>query len=193
MKTTIKAFVASAIITAGLVGTVSQAEANSSNTYVRDRVVFEVVEINAEQDEYGTVPMVVRETYDLDNPDLLGDYPVVQTQVIQVASEPLIIWRETLSSSDPKGSYTPERRAHAVSTRLTNLATSLGIETLEEMYQAGVVNNEVVIFASQEGGEANTNNVVFTLSPGNRNQGDIFVEHMKEYGTGTASGEPLYN
>jgi hypothetical protein len=193
MKSTIKAFVASAIITAGLVGTVSQVEAKPSNTYVRDRVVFEVVEISAEENEFGTVPMVVRETYDLDNPDLLGDYPVVETQVVQVGSEPLIIWRETLSSSDPKGSYTPERRAHAVSTRLTNLAESLGIDTLEEMYQAGVVNNEVVIFASQEAGEANTDNVVFTLSPGNREQGDIFVEHMTEYGNGTASGEPLYN
>ncbi|MEL7034407.1 MAG: COP23 domain-containing protein [Cyanobacteria bacterium J06592_8] len=193
MKSTIKAFVASAIITAGLVGSISQVEAKPSNTYVRDRVVFEVVEINAEENEYGTVPMVVRETYDLDNPDLLGDYPVVDTQVVQVASEPLVIWRETLSSSDPNGSYTPERRAHAVSTRLTNLAESLGIETLEEMYQAGVVNNEIVIFASQEAGDANTDNVVFTLSPGNREQGDIFVEHMQEYGNGTASGEPLYN
>ncbi|MDY7024039.1 MAG: COP23 domain-containing protein, partial [Cyanobacteriota bacterium] len=172
MKSTIKAFVASAIITAGLVGSISQVEAKPSNTYVRDRVVFEVVEINAEENEYGTVPMVVRETYDLDNPDLLGDYPVVDTQVVQVASEPLVIWRETLSSSDPQGSYTPERRAHAVSTRLTNLAESLGIETLEEMYQAGVVNNEIVIFASQEAGDANTDNVVFTLSPGNREQGD---------------------
>jgi hypothetical protein len=99
----------------------------------------------------------------------------------------------TLSSSDPQGSYTPERRAQAISTRLTNLAESLGVTTLEEMYQAGVVNYETVVFASAEPGDANFENVVFTLSPGNREQGDVFVEHLQEYGDATASGEPLYN
>ncbi len=194
MKTPIKALIATAIITVGLVGKASEVFAQPTDSNTRDRVVFEVVEIDAENNEYGTLPMVIRETYDLNSePDFFGEYPLVQTEVVQVASEPLIIWRTTLSSSDPNGSYTPERRAHAVSTRLTNLADSLGIETLEGMYQAGVVNNEVVIFASDNEGDADTRNVVFTLAPDNRGEGDVFVDHLQEYGNGTASGEPLYN
>lgn len=192
MKSTIKAFIATTIVTAGLVIGVSNAKAQP-DTMTKERVVFQTVEIDPANNQYGTVPMVVRETYDTRYPGLLGGYSLLKREVVQVASEPLVIWQVTLSSSDPNGSYTPERRSAAVSTRLTNLADSLGISTLEEMYQAGTVNYEGVIFASEEPGDASFRNVVFTLSPGNRDQGDVFVEHLQEYGNGTASGEPLYN
>ncbi len=192
MKSTIKALIATTIVTAGLVIGVSSAKAQP-HTMTKERVVFQTVEIDPENNQYGTVPMVVRETYDTRYPGLLGGYSLLKREVVQVASEPLVIWQVTLSSSDPNGSYTPERRSQAVSTRLTNLADSLGVSTLEEMYQAGTVNYEGVIFASEEPGDANFDNVVFTLSPGNRDQGDVFVEHLQEYGNGTASGEPLYN
>jgi hypothetical protein len=192
MKSTIKAFITTAIVTAGLVVGISQAKAQP-DTFTQERVVFQTVEIDPENNQYGTVPMIVRETYDTRYPGLLGGNSLLKREVVQVASEPLVIWEVTLSSSDPNGSYTPDRRAQAVSTRLTNLADSLGVTTLEEMYQAGVVNYEGVIFASEEPGDANFQNVVFTLSPGNADQGDVFVEHLQEFGDGTASGEPLYN
>ncbi len=192
MKSAIKAFVTTAIVTAGLVVGISQAKAQP-DTFTKERVVFQTVEIDAEQNQYGTVPMIVRETYDTRYPGLLGGNSLLKREVIQVASEPLIIWQVTLSSTVPHGSYTPERRANAISTRLTNLADSLGVSTLEEMYQAGVVNYETVIFASSDPGDATFDNVVFTLSPGNRDQGDVFVEHLQNYGDATASGEPLYN
>lgn len=192
MKSAIKAFVTTAIVTAGLVVGISQAKAQP-DTFTKERVVFQTVEIDPEQNQYGTVPMIVRETYDTRYPGLLGGNSLLKREVIQVASEPLVIWQVTLSSNDPQGSYTPERRANAISTRLTNLADSLGVSTLEEMYQAGVVNYETVIFASAEPGDATFDNVVFTLSPGNRDQGDVFVEHLQDYGDATASGEPLYN
>lgn len=193
MKNTIKALVATAILAGSLVTGTLSAIAKPGTTYTRDRVIFESVEVNAAKQQYATVAKIIRETFDTSQKGLLGDYPVVKREVIQQYPEPLVIWQETLASTDPDAAYTPERRSQAISTRLTNLAAALGIETLEEMYQAGVFNSEAVIFAADEPDEVTLNNVVFTLVPDNRDNGDDIVNRLQDYGKGTANDVPIYN
>ena len=192
MKNSIKALVASTVLAASLFVGVSQSHANPSSFFTQDRVVFKVVKLEGRNNYYATVPVVIRETFDRRYPGFLGDYPVVKSEEIEVASTPLIIWQATLASSDPKGVYTPKRRAEAVSTRLTNLVATLGISDLKEMSQAGVFNHEGVIFISNEP-VVDLNNVVFTLAPYNRDYAPEILLQLKEYGEGTASDYPIYN
>jgi hypothetical protein len=193
MKNTIKALITTAILASSLVGGTLRAIAEPATTFTRDRVVFKSVEINASKQQYATVAEIIRETFDSSQKGLLGDYPIIKREVIRQYPEPLVIWQKTLASTDPDAAYTPQRRSEAVSTRLTNLAAALGIETLEEMYQAGVFNSEAVIFAADKPDGVTLNNVVFTLVPDNRDNGDDIVNRLKDYGKGTANDAPIYN
>lgn len=193
MKNTIKALITTAILTSSLVGGSLSAIANPATTFTRDRVVFKSVEVSAAKQQYATVAEIIRETFDSSQKSLLGDYPVVKREVIRQYPEPLVIWQETLASTDTDAAYTPQRRSQAISTRLTNIAAALGIETLEEMYQAGVFNSEAVIFAADDPDGVTLNNVVFTLVPDNRDSGDDIVNRLKDYGKGTANDAPIYN
>ena len=93
-----------------------------------------------------------------------------QTQQFSTMREgsdrPLIVWTETLSSDHPLGAYTPGNRCHAVSTRLTNLAKSIGPDRLGQMSQLGYVNGSWVIFNSEYRSPIR-DEVVFTLKPEN--------------------------
>ncbi|MGB5592816.1 MAG: COP23 domain-containing protein [Crocosphaera sp.] len=111
-----------------------------------------------------------------------AQYPVytetnLSTQYValgELTGTPMILWTEDVPSSNPEGLYTPESRCQTVSARLTNLAYSFGATTPVEVAQAfndrmavGSVNGERVIFISYDPENASTQNVVFTLRPGN--------------------------
>ncbi|WP_413163898.1 COP23 domain-containing protein [Capilliphycus salinus ALCB114379] len=191
MTNTLKAVVAGAIVTVSLAMSLP-ASAKPAHTIIRDRVIFETVELGDNQNQYATVPVVVRETLDTRYPGLLGDYPIIKREVIEVSSQPLIVWQKTLASSDPKGAYTPKRRAEAVGARLTNLVAALGVSNLKEMVQVGIVNYEGVIFVSDES-VADFNTVVFTLIPENRAKASQILTKLQEYGEATATTDPIYN
>lgn len=192
MKNPIKVLVATTVLATSLAVGLPSAHANPSYFFTKERVVFKVIKLDGYKNQYATVPVVVRDTFDKRYPGLLGDYPVVKSEEVEVASQPLIIWQATLASSAPKGVYTPKRRAEAVSTRLTNLVAALGVSDLKEMSQAGIFNQEGVIFVSNKP-VVDLNNVVFTLAPDNRDYAPEILLQLKEYGEGTASDYPIYN
>ena len=167
MKNSFKVLIASALATAGLLGAISEAKAGSSAFTPRKIIKSQETKIvfTCEQqgNQFATVPQLIRER--------VWKYPrmvntLVERQVVQEYS-PAFVWTATLASDHPLGAYTPSGRCNAVSARLTNLATSLGIPSLMEMSDAGIVNHERVIFASERP-VASRNNVVFTLKPSNR-------------------------
>ncbi len=192
MNNQLKVSVAGIIATVGLWGFLPQSEAKAGQLETRDKVVFTCVSVNAAENQYATVPQIVRETRDTTEPGLLGGYPLVKREVIQVSSKPMIVWTATLSSDSPKGAYTPDRRCQSVSTRLTNLAYALGMQTFADISQIGVVNNEQVVYVSSEEEEPTFNNVVFTLKPGNREKSEEILTQFKDFGQGAASDEPIY-
>lgn len=98
----------------------------------------------------------------------------------ELTGQPMILWSQEVSSSNPEGLYTPESRCQTVSARLTNLAYALGETTPVGVAQAftermatGVVNGERVLFISYDPENASTDNVVLTLKP---EQGATFAE-----------------
>jgi hypothetical protein len=188
----LKVSLASVLATVGLWGFLPQSEAKAEQLETTDKVVFTCVSVNAEENQYATVPQIVRETRDTTEPGLLGGYPLVKREVIQVSSKPMIVWAATLSSDHPKGAYTPDRRCQSVSTRLTNLAYTLGMETFADISQIGVVNHEQVVYVSATEEEPTFNNVVFTLKPENREKSEEVISQFKDFGQGTASDEPIY-
>jgi hypothetical protein len=138
------------------------------------KVVFECVP--QADGTFATEEKVVEITF---NP---AKYPVytsndVSTQYVAsgtLTGIPMIQWTEDRPSSHPDGLYTPESRCQTVSARLTNLAYSFGATTPVDVAQAfsdrmavGTVNGERVIFISYDPENASTDNVVFTLKPGN--------------------------
>ncbi|MCM1984711.1 COP23 domain-containing protein [Lyngbya confervoides] len=98
--------------------------------------------------------------------------------VMEGSNSPLIVWTETLASDHPLGAYTPSNRCHAVSTRLTNLAKSIGINNLSEMSKLGYVNGEWVIYNSRYSIPIR-DEVVFTLKPGNRMRSNTVLESFR--------------
>ncbi len=191
MNNQLKISLAGVLATVGLWGFLPQSEAKAGQFETTDKVVFTCVSVNSAENQYATVPQIVRETRDTSEPGLLGGYPLVKREVIQVSSKPMIVWTATLSSDHPKGAYTPDRRCQAVSTRLTNLAYALGMETFADISQIGVVNHEQVVYVSPDE-EPNFDNVVFTLKPDNREKSEEILTQFKDFGQGTASDEPIY-
>ncbi|MCL2929811.1 MAG: COP23 domain-containing protein [Trichodesmium sp. MAG_R01] len=191
MNNQLKVSLAGILATVGLWGIIPQSEAKAEQLEATDKVVFSCVSINAEENQYATVPQIVREIRDTSEPGLLGGYPLVKQEVIQVSSKPMIVWTATLSSDHPKGAYTPERRCQSVSTRLTNLAYAIGMTTFADISQIGVVNYEQVVYVSPEE-KPSLDNVVFTLKPENREKSEEILTQFKDFGQGTASDEPIY-
>lgn len=191
MNNQLKLSLAGILATVGLWGIIPPSVAKAEQLESTDKVVFACVSINSEENQYATVPQIVRETRDTTEPELLGGYPLVKREVIQVSSKPMIVWTATLSSDHPKGAYTPDRRCQSVSTRLTNLAYTLGMQTFADISQIGVVNYEQVVYVSSEE-EPNFDNVVFTLKPENREKSEEVLTQFKDFGQGTASDEPIY-
>ncbi|NET41084.1 COP23 domain-containing protein [Okeania sp. SIO2B3] len=191
MNNQLKVSLVGVLATVGLWGFIPQSEAKAEQLETTDKVVFTCVSMNAAENQYATVPQIVRETRDTSEPGLLGGYPLVKREVIQVSSKPMIVWTATLSSDHPKGAYTPDRRCQSVSTRLTNLAYALGMETFADISNIGVVNYEQVVYVSPEE-EPSFDNVVFTLKPGNRDKSEEIITQFKDFGQGTASDEPIY-
>lgn len=187
----LKVSLAGILATVGFWGFIPQTEAKAEQLETTDKVVFTCVSVNPEENQYATVPQIVRETRDTTEPGLLGGYPLVKREVIQVSSKPMIVWTATLSSDHPKGAYTPDRRCQSVSTRLTNLAYSLGMENFADISNIGVVNYEQVVYVSPDE-EPSFDNVVFTLKPGNREKSEEVISQFKDFGQGTASDEPIY-
>jgi hypothetical protein len=121
----------------------------------------------------------VGSTFDPHNPPTDGVYTQqdISTQYVamgELTGVPMIQWTEDRPSNHPDGLYTPESRCQTVSARLTNLAYSFGATTPVEVAQAfndrmavGTVNGERVIFISYDPENASSDNVVFTLKPGN--------------------------
>ncbi len=108
-------------------------------------------------------------------------------------STPLIVWTTSLSSDTAEGSYTPERRCGAVSTRLTNLTSALGQGSFGNLWlDYGTVNNQVAIcvyHGSQIGCTAR--NVVFTLKPENAPYASEILGKLKQFSQ-TGSGSPIF-
>ena len=191
MNNQLRVSLAGILATVGLLGIMPQSEAKAEQLEATDKVVFSCVSINAEENQHATVPQIVREIRDTSEPGLLGGYPLVKQEVIQVSSKPMIVWTATLSSDHPKGAYTPDRRCQSVSTRLTNLAYALGMTTFADISQIGVVNYEQVVYVSPEE-KPSFDNVVFTLKPENREKSEEILTQFKDFGQGTASDEPIY-
>ncbi len=167
MKNSFKALVVAALATVGLLGFISEAKAGPSaftpRKIIESRETKIVYTCEQQGNQFATVPQLIEET--------VWKYPrmvntLVERQVVGEFS-PAVVWTTTLASDHPLGAYTPSGRCNAVSARLTNLASSLGIPSLMEMSDTGIVNHERVIFASERP-VASRDSVVFTLKPSNR-------------------------
>jgi hypothetical protein len=180
----VKLLAASTLVVAGLLGIVPKAQANP---LVQEKIVFGC---EVQNNQYVTVQKYIRETKDV------GHYPVYQTEVLS-QTEPLITWTATLGSDNPDGAYIPESRCQAVSARLTNLASALGINTpdkiaiLGEISDNGVVNQEGVIFLSFDPDYAAEENVIFTLKPANRDDSGMILTKFQVGVSGAIGGADL--
>ncbi|NET35001.1 MAG: hypothetical protein F6K19_23735 [Cyanothece sp. SIO1E1] len=168
MKNFNRVAIVAALATAGLLGTTLEAKAQSE-TYTQQKLVFSC---ELRNNSLATVPQLIQETENARSPFL----PPTQ-QVLQ-EFQPVLVWATTLSSSNPVGAYTPEARCNSVSTRLTNLAASLGVTSLQEMTEAGMVITEDAILIENDASTA-SERVVFTLSPSNRANPDQVLEQFQ--------------
>lgn len=152
-------------------------EAKADTMWLGEKLVFSC---EIQNNQYATVPQLVRDQVD-------SKYPVrlIRRAVVQEYS-PLLVWTETLDSDHPDGAYMPEGRCEAVSARLTNLATSMGINDIQQLSKSGIVNHERVIFISEsESPVASADEVIFTLKPTNRNDAN---EILKLFQVGVSGG-----
>lgn len=180
----VKLLAASTLIGAGLLGIMPQAQAEP---VVTQRVVFAC---EVQNNQPVTVQKYIRETRDLSHSPMYREEVLSQTQ-------PLITWTASLASDHPLGVYTPDSRCQAVSARLTNLASALGINTpdkiaiLGNMSDDGVVNHEKVIFLSRDPDYASRKNVIFTLKPANRGDSEQILGKFQIGVAGAVGGAEL--
>ena len=173
MRSLFPTLAATLVASAGLLSAIPEAKADTM--VLGDKLVF-----NCEMrgNQHATVPQIVQDEVD-------SKYPVrlIQRSVVQEYS-PLLVWKTTLDSDHPQGAYMPEGRCEAVSARLTNLASSMGITDIQELSKTGVVNHERVIFIS-ESPIASADEVIFTLKPANRGDSN---EILKLFQVGVSGG-----
>ena len=180
----VKLLAASTLVAVGLLGIVPKAQASP---FVQEKVVFAC---EMQNNQHVTVQKYIRETTNFSN------YPVYQTEILS-QTDPLITWTATLGSENPDGAYIPESRCQAVSARLTNLASALGINTpdkiavLGELSDNGVVNDEGVIFLSFDPDQASEENVIFTLKPGNWDDSGTILTKFQVGVAGAIGGAEL--
>jgi hypothetical protein len=178
MKTLFPTLAVAVVASTSLLGVVPEAKAESP--LVEEKLVFSCEVIN---NQHATVPQLVRD-------EMNPKYPVVKQRYVMQRYSPLLIWTKTLASDHPDGAYMPEGRCEAVSARLTNLATSLGINNIQQLSKAGVVNHERVIFIS-ESPMASTDEVIFTLKPDNRDDADRILQQFQVGVSGGIGGPDL--
>jgi predicted acyltransferase len=178
MRNLFSTLAATVLATAGLLGAMPEAKADS--LLVEQKLVFSC---EVRNNQYATIPQLVRDVIDPQYP-LLGERYVVQEY------SPLLIWTATLGSDHPDGAYMPEGRCQAVSARLTNLAASMGITNIQQLSQAGIVNDEHVIFVS-ESPVAAADDVVFTLKPTNRDDASQILQQFQVGVSGGIGGPDL--
>jgi hypothetical protein len=158
---------------------VAMPEAKADTVVQDEKLVFSCEMRN---DQYTTIPQMVQDEVDSRYPVRLINRSVVQEYA------PLLIWTKTLDSDHPDGAYMPEGRCEAVSARLTNLAASMGVNDIQQLSHAGIVNHESVIFISEseyESPAASADEVIFTLKPTNRDDAD---EILKLFQVGVSGG-----
>lgn len=179
MRNLFPTLAATLVASAGLLSAMPEAKADTM--VLGDKLVFNC---EMRDNQYATVPQIVQDEVD-------SKYPVrlIQRSVVQEYT-PLLIWKTTLDSDHPKGAYMPEGRCKAVSTRLTNLATSMGITDIQELSKAGVVNHERVIFIS-ESPMASSDEVIFTLKPANRGDANQILQQFQVGVSGGIGGPDL--
>lgn len=164
---------ATLLASAGLLSAIPEAKADSM--YLEDKLVFSC---EIRDNQYATVPQIVR-----DKVDAKYNVRLLRRSVVQEYT-PLLVWKATLDSDHPDGAYMPAGRCEAVSARLTNLASSMGITDIQQLSKSGIVNNERVIFIS-ESPYASSDEVIFTLKPANRGDSQ---EILKLFQVGVSGG-----
>jgi hypothetical protein len=179
MKKLFSALSAIALAAAGLFLVVPASQANPQSM-TQKKLVF-ACEIKDNQ--YVTVPQLI---YERSN----WRYPALTKQSIFQEYEPLLVWTVALASDHPEGIYLPQGRCEAVSTRLTNLASSMGITSIQELSKVGTVNHEQVIFLS-ESPMASPDEVVFTLKPDNRDDASEILKAFQVGVLGAVGGPDL--
>jgi hypothetical protein len=133
--------------------------------------------------QYVTVPQLVEDSFD-------PRYPAWFQRQIAQEYTPLLAWTVTLASDHPEGAYIPDGRCQAVSARLTNLAASMGITSIQELSKVGIVNHEQVIFLS-ESPVASREEVIFTLKPDNRDEAPEILKQFQVGVSGAIGGSDL--
>lgn len=170
---------AALLASAGLLSAIPEAKADTM--YLEDKLVFNC---EIRDNQYATVPQMVRDKVD-------SKYPVrlIKRSVVEEYT-PLLVWTATLDSDHPDGAYMPAGRCQAVSARLTNLASSMGINDIQQLSKAGVVNHERVIFMS-ESPVASADEVIFTLKPTNRDDAKQILQQFQVGVSGGIGGPDL--
>lgn len=188
MNNYIKILLGGTVVAVSALGILSEAQAAPA-PIERDKIVFSC---ELQNDQYVTIEKLVRETV---NP---VSAVVYETKVVYENPLPLVAWTATLDSDNPKGEYTPESRCQANSTRLTNLATSYGLHTVEDIgllgqvAQFGTANSHGVLFVSYpEDTKASKENVIFTLKPENRKDGKEILTQFQIGVAGSVGGPDL--
>ena len=156
-------------------------EAKADTMWLEDKLVFNCEMRN---NQYATIPQIVR-----DEVDSKYSVRLIRRSVVQEYS-PLLVWTKTLDSDHVKGAYMPEGRCEAVSARLTNLASSMGISNIQQLSKTGIVNYERVIFVS-ESPMASANKVIFTLKPTNRKNANKILQYFQVGVSGGIGGPDL--
>ena len=175
MKVLFPTLVATLVGSAGLLTAMPEAKADTM--WQPEKLVFSCEMRN---DQHATIPQMVR-----DEVDAKYSARLIRRSVVQEYS-PLLVWTQTLDSDHPDGAYMPKGRCESVSARLTNLATSMGINNIQELSNTGIVNHERVIFISEsESPVASADEVIFTLKPDNRNDSN---EILKQFQVGVSGG-----
>ena len=156
MKNLFPALTAMAVAGATLLSAVPASQAYP-RTGTQDKFIFSC---EIRNNQYVTVPQLVRDRFNV-------RYPILTQRRVIREYAPLLAWTTTLASDHPDGVYMPEGRCQAVSARLTNLGSSMGINSIQELSKVGLVNHQHVIFLS-ESPWASRDEVIFTLKPANR-------------------------
>ncbi|ACK71932.1 conserved hypothetical protein [Gloeothece citriformis PCC 7424] len=188
MNNYLKAILGSSVVAVSVLGIVAESKAAPA-PIERDKIVFSCEMLNG---QYVTIEKLVRETV---NP---VSAVVYEEKVVYENPLPLVAWTASLDSDDPKGEYTPESRCQANSTRLTNLAASFGLHTVEDIgllgqvAEFGTANSQGVLFVSYpKDSKASTENVIFTLKPENRKDGKEILTQFQIGVSGSIGGPGL--
>ncbi|MCL1467637.1 COP23 domain-containing protein [Argonema galeatum] len=156
----------SALAFSGVVGFVSQAQAQDDNQL-------------DQTDELTTNFRCVREGRNYATIAERGDR----------ATSPIVVWRTTEFGPE----YTPQQRCRIVSDRLTRAVADNGGRLSNLYLTTGTVNRlPVVCYVNNGTSDCNSNNLLFTLDRRSAQNPDEVLANLLEFGT-TGSGRPVYS